>query len=359
MRTFPFPTDSAVAIPAMVEIQRGLTTLRWTTAETDVVIGSDTWTPAPGASITSIAFMSDGTPNNADVLIMAVPGGLVEPGDGVRGILDGWPISIKLYDPADPAGTAFEIVPGATIGSVAEDTNGVVTIAANGQLVKAGVYVTEHYSLSGREDLGDDRCKVPILPADIGRGVAFVTPATLPLAHVDDAYGRMRTDTTGTPADYANVYYECTVAGTTDSTTAPTYDPTVGNTTVDGTASFIARNAWTRHATGQATGTFIVTLDALPDPRASDATWFVLGALYVRSGNLSGYPKIPIRAWNPDTLEVTLFLPVLETDIPAGTQLEIHVGYDGTRDMAFSRFGTIGIVNRRAEDFVPPPDVNF
>lgn len=357
MRAFPFPTDQAVAIPALVTIQRGLTTLRWTTAGTAVVIGSDTWAPGPGASVTSIAFMSDGTQNNADVLIMATPGGLVEPGDGVRGILDGWPISVKLYDPADPGGTAYEVVPGSTIGSVAEDTNGIVKIAAEGQMSKAGVYVTEHYSLAGREDLGDDRCKVPILPADIGRGVAFQTPATLPLLHVNDAYGRMRTDTAGTPTDYANVYFECATAGTTDPTTAPTYDPVVGNSTTDGTAVLIARNAWTRHATGQATGTYVVTLDALPDPRASDPTWYVLGALYVRSGNLNGYPKIPIRSWNPDTLEVTLFLPVLETDIPAGTQLEIHVGCDLTREMCFARFDNLD--NLRAETFVPPPDVNF
>lgn len=356
MRSLPIP-DNATEIPALITIQRGLTTLRWNTSIDDVTIGSDTWPAKAGAVVSSLAFMSDGAPSNADVTIQTATGDLVEPGDGARGILDGWPISIKLFDPADPEGTAVEMVPGATIGSVAEDTNGLATIAANGQLIKASGYITEHYALAGREDLGDDRCKIPILPADIGRGVAFVTPATLPLTHVDDAYGRVRTGVAGTPVDYANVYYECTTAGTTDATTAPTYDPVVGNSTTDGTAVFIARNAWTRYATGEATGTFIVTLDALPDSRASDATWFVLGALYVRSGPLSDYPKIPIRAWNPDTLEVTLFLPVTETDIPAGTQLEIHVGCDLTREMCFSRFDNI--INLRAETFVPPPDVNF
>jgi hypothetical protein len=355
MRSWPIP-DNAEEIPALITIQRGLTTLRWNTSSRDVTIGSDTWPAIAGAAITSFAFASDGTESNADVQIMTEVGGLVEPGDGARGILDGWPISVKLFDPADPAGTAVEIVPGSIVGSVAEDTNGIATIAASGQLVKAGVYVTEHYSLSGREDLGDDRCKVPIMPADIGRGVAFVRPDTLPLLHVNDAYGRMRTGVAGTPVDYANVYFECTTAGTT-AATAPTYDPTIGNSTTDGTAVFIARNAWTRHATGQATGTFVVTLDALPDSRASDPTWYVLGALYVRSGNLSGYPKIPIRAWNPATLEVTLFLPVLEADIPAGTQLEIQVGCDLTREMCFARFNNI--INLRAETFVPPPDVNF
>lgn len=346
--------DAALGRPALVTIVRGLTTLRWTTYSDDITIGDDTWPATPGANVTSLTFSSDGTPSNADVTIQTETDGLVEPGDGVRGILDGWPISIKFFDPADPVGTATEIVPGAIVGSVAEDTNGIAIIEASGQLVKAGGYVTEHYALTGREDLGDDRCKVPILPSDIGRDQTFQLPTTLPLSLVDDAYGRV---STGSPANYGNVYFECTSAGTTDPITAPTYDQTVGNSTIDGTATFIARNAWTRSATGTATGTFVVTLDALPDPRATDATWYVLGALYIRSGNLDGYPKIPIRAWDPDTLEVTLFLPVTITDIPAGTQLEIAVGCDLTRAMCFSRFNNI--VNLRAETFVPPPDVNF
>lgn len=353
------PAATALEMPAMVTIQRGATTLRWNTSSNDVTIGGNTWPAAAGATVTSLAFASDGTESNADVTIQTETGGLVEPGDGVRGLLDNWPISIQLFDPADPIGTACEIVPGSIVGSVAEDTNGLATIAVSGQLVKAGVYVTEHFSLTDRADIGDDRNKIPVLPADIGRGVTFQTLATLPLLHVNDAYGRFRTGIAGTPADYANVYYECTTAGTTDPTTAPTYDPTIGNTTTDGTAVFTARNSWTRYATGEAAGTYTVTLDALPDVRASDPTWYVNGALYARSGNLNGYPKIPIRAWDPGTLEVTLFLPVLETEIPAGTQLEISVGYDGTREMAFARFGTIGIVNLRAETFVPPPDVSF
>lgn len=279
MRLISF-SDASVEVPALITIQRGLTTLRWNTSGVDVTIGSDTWPAAPGARVTSIECRSDGTENNADVLIMAETGGPVEPGDGARGLLDGWPISVKLFDPADPAGTAREIVSGATIGSVAEDANGLVTIAASGQLIKAGVYLTEHYSLSGREDLGDARCKIDLTADD-----------------------------------------------------------------------------WTNSVTGQAIGTYTVVLDSLPDARATDPTWYVMGALIVRSGPLAGYPKIPIRAWDPDTLTVTLFLPVALDDIPAGTDLDIHVGCDLTREMCFSRFNNI--VNLRAETFVPPPDVNF
>ncbi len=276
MRSLDF--GAAIEQPAMITIQRGLVTIRFNTSSNDVVIGADTWTAAPGAALTSITYGSDGTPNNADVQIQTQAGGLLEPGDGIRGLLDGWPISIQLFDPANPAGTAADLLQGATIGSVAEDTNGIATIASDGQLITAGKYVTEHYALAGREDLFDARCKVD-------------------------------------PAGFTN------------------------------------------DTTGQATGTYVITLDSLPDGRASDPTWYVLGGLYILSGNLSGYPKFPIRQWNPSTLEVTLFLPVLETDIPAGTTMQIHAGCDLTREMCFSRFNNI--INLRAETFVPPPDINF
>lgn len=353
MRSLGF-SDAARELPALVTITRGLVTLRWNTSDRDVTIGDDTWPAEGGAMVSSISCKSEGTENNADILIHTRDGGPVEPGDAARGLLDGWPISVKFFDPDDPENTATEMMPGAIVGSVTEDANGMVAIAASGQLIKGAIELTEHFTLAGREDLGDDRCKIPIMPDGIGRGVDFVRPdVATGLLHVNDAYGRMLT---GSPATYGNVYYECTVAGTTDAT-APTYDPTIGNLTVDGTATFIARNAWTRSATGEAISAFEVQLDALPDPRASDATWYVLGALYVRSGNLADFPKIPIRAWDPDTLTVTLFLPVSVTDIPAGTELEIAPGCDLTREMCHSRFDNI--VNLRAETFVPPPEVKF
>ncbi len=272
------PASMAAEMPALITIVRGATTLRWNTSSSDVTIGGDTWVAAAGATISSFAYGSDGTENDGDVTIQTAVGGLVEPGDGLRGILDNWPISVKLFDSADPAGTASEIMPGSIVGSVAEDTNGLATIKVSGQLVKAGIYVTEHYSLTGREDMFDTRSGVD-------------------------------------PASFTNA------------------------------------------TTGQATGTHVVTLDSLPDARASDPTWYVNGSLYVLSGNLNGYPAFPIRAWNPGTLEVTLFLPVLEADIPAATTLQITAGWDGTPDQRFSRFGDI--INMRAEYFVPPPDMNF
>jgi hypothetical protein len=357
MRDLPFALTASTSF--RFTIFKGASVLRFTSNETDVTVDGVTWPAKAGANISNMQFPSDGTCSTADIFIMTKAGGLVEPGDGTRGLLDGWPVIVEEFDKNNPA-LAYNWMPGATIGSVAEDTNGLATIAVNGQLSRANAPMTDHYSLGDRADLGDDKNKIPVLGNrtisffDIGRGQAFVRPDIVTgLLRVADAYGRVRTGMAGTPADYANVYFECTTAGITDPTTAPTYDPTVGNSTTDGTAVFIARNTWLRHTTGQATGTFEITLDSLPDSRASDATWFVLGGLYIRSGPLNGFEQIPIRAWDPGTLKLTLFLPVLETDIPAGTQMEIAVGYDGTAEMLFSRFGDI--INGRMENFVTPP----
>lgn len=349
MRTIPFSATGSTGIAYLVSITYGISTLRFTTYESDVVVSGSTFSAGHGAQVTNIQFPSDGSPATADVVLMADTGGLITPGDAARGKFDGWPITIQIVDPENPSSGTVDMLPNATIGNVTEDTRGLCTISVNGPLNRTRKQVTEHYSLTGREDLGDDRCKIPIRPADIARSTAYVASSTLPLLHVNDAHGRYRTGTT--VEDYQNVYFECTTGGTT-AATAPTYDFTVGNTTTDGTAVFTARNSWLRYARGQATGDFTIQLTALPDPRATDSTWYVMGGIYVCSGVLDGYPKIPIRAWDPTTFTATTFLPVSSTDIPANTQLEIHAGCDLTRDMCFSRFNNI--TNLRAETFVPP-----
>ncbi len=362
------------SIPYIITIQKALTTLRFSTwNETIVTSDGDTFPPGVGAGVTNLQFTSDGSVANAcDVVIMATDNGPILPGDGARGVLDNWPILVEFVDPTNISGGTYHALSG-TIGSVDEDGNGMVTIAANGQLRLAQQKpVCEHFTLTGREDLGDNRCKVPLCLAanigafDIGRGQTFFTKdgeiisgsEDMGLLLVSDAYGRFRSGgTSGDVEDYANVVYECTTAGDTDATTAPTYPTTPGATVTDGTAVFTCRDAFTRHARGYAIDAFNIQLDALPDPRATDATWFVNGGIYFRSGNLNGFNKFPVRAWDPDTFIATLFVAIEPEDVPADTQIEIHAGCDLTREMCNLRFDNI--INLRAETFVPPPDLSM
>ncbi len=365
MRSFPFDTTASIPLAYLVTIQKALVTIQFTTWSQAITTDDSRIFPArDGAAVTGLQFPSDGSaPCNADVLVMALDGdAYLAPGDAAAGLLDNWPITIELVSPAD--GTTAALIAG-TVGSVVENTTGLVTVAANGPLRLAMEKpVCEHFSLTGREDLGDDRCKVPILAypniadGDIQRSTDYVTvdgaDPDIGLLTVLSCYGRVQL---GSGVDgYGDVYYECTSAGTT-AATAPTYDPTVGNTTTDGTATFTARNAWTRHARAVATDAFNLVLSSLTESRSSDVTWFVNGGLFVRSGPLNGFGRFPIRAWDPGTSTVTLFLPLNPDDVPAGTQIEIHAGCDLTREQCFARFDNI--INLRAETFVPPPDLSL
>jgi len=356
MRSFPFDTDAAQGLAALVTITRFASTLRFTTHSSPVTTGGYTWVAAPGAKLSDISFPGDGSPSNLDISVMATPGGIIEQGEATRGLFDQCPVTVELFDPNDIASGTLDIIPGGYVGDVRPDDFGNLIIPVNGPLRRTMRATAEHYSLTGRESLGDDRCKVPIRPADIARSTAYVLPTVATgLLRVDDAYGRVRSSPTSPDVehveDYANVYYECTVAGTTDAT-APTYPTTPGNTVVDGTATFICRDSWLRYARGQAVDLFTIQFDALPDPRASDDTWFQMGGIYIMSGTLKGSPVIPIRSWDSATLSATLFVPITPTDVPADTEMEVYVGCDLTREMCFSRFNNI--INLRAETFVPP-----
>lgn len=273
MRSLPFSATDTLGLPFLVTIQTGITVIRFTTYNTSLTVGSNTFAPWPGSDVTNVQFPSDGSPATADVVVMGRTGKSIAPGDGTRGALDGWPITIELVDPGNLAAGSFDLIPKATIGSVQETTRGLITMSVNGPLNRARGPLTEHYSLTCRADLGDSRCKVDL-------------------------------------------------------------------------------TSYTVSTTGQATGYFTIKLDSMSDTRASDDTWFVLGAITIKSGPLLGYPKIPIRAWSFSTLEVTTFLPVALTDIPAGTSMDIHAGCDLTPDQCLNRFNNI--VNIRAEYFVPP-----
>ncbi len=366
-RLFPFDPSLAASLPALVTIQQGGVVIRFTTWTHAVIIEDGSsgvlYEPWPGSDITGLQFPSDGTPFNADVVLMALPNSPITPGIAALGQLDNWPITIELFDPGDLNAGTF-LLPAATIGSVTEDTFGMVTIAANGQLRLAAERSTnEKYSLTGRESLGDDRCKIPICLGqnigdfDIGRNQVFVPPSfndgTTGLLRVADAYGRVRTGVAGTVEDYANVYYEAQNVGTT-AAVAPTYPTTPSATVLDGSVTFICRNGWSRFARGQAVDPFNIKFTALPDSRASDATWYPFGGLYIRSGPLSEFPVMVINAWDPVNFVAQLSLPVEPDLLPANSQFEIYPGCDLTYIMCFNRFNNIA--NLRAEYMVPPPE---
>lgn len=160
----------------------------------------------------------------------------------------------------------------------------------------------------------------------------------------------------GFQSSFENRIYECSVAGVTD-TTLPTYDTTVGDATVDGTATFIAREAFTRHATVDAVtdrANFTLTVT---ESRAVDG-WFADGVITVESGANLG-KSIEVKQWTDTGNVVQTFLP-FGFDLAPGDQLRISPGCDKTQPTCLAKFviaGSLNLANGNVKNFRGEPSV--
>lgn len=214
--------------------------------------------------------------------------------------------------------------------------------------------VGQLYSPECRADLGDAECKVPIDPAEVLRDTDY---------ELGDFF-KVSTGSGTTQEQYQNRIYEVTVAGTTTSV-EPTYDTTVDNTTVDGTVTATARQAWTRHGevdtvTDRKTFTLKVAFD---EARAVD-DWFNGGGLVFEDGDNIN-EGIEVRDWIQSTRELTLFFSA-PFAIAVDTKVKLFPGCDKLSATCSGKFfipgstvfpsGLGNILNFRGEPHVPGQD---
>lgn len=151
-------------------------------------------------------------------------------------------------------------------------------------------------------------------------------------------------------AVYENRLYRCTTAGTT-ATEQPAYNTTIGAETTDGTAVFVAENAWSR------AGSVAEVLDralftaAIDEPRAADG-WFDGGVLTWETGDNTGR-AIEVKSWLQAPAEITLFLPP-GYPVQPGDAFRVHPGCDKRLDTCVTRFANM--LNFRGEPYVPGQD---
>lgn len=241
------------------------------------------------------------------------------------------------------------------LGEVTLTTQGIFRAELRGLTQRLSQNIGELYQPECRADVGDSRCKVPIQPElrnnDTGYSVGDMV--------------RVATDTGATgQAQYENRIYECTTAGTSNSS-EPTFDTTVGNTTSDGTVTWTAREAWQRHGvvdtvTDRRTFTLTVGFD---ESRAVD-DWFNSGVLAFDNGDNAGF-VVEIRDWVQSTRTVTVFLPA-PYDVTAGDLVRLYPGCDKRRVTCATKWAISGsndfpssrgnIWNFRGENAVPGQD---
>lgn len=203
-----------------------------------------------------------------------------------------------------------------------------------------GRKLVEKTSPTCRALLGDSRCTIPVEPPVIARSTGYAVGdfVRVPVA-------------AGTLSDvYGNLIYECTVSGDTAGS-QPSYDTTPGNSTVDGTATFRAYAAWTRHGSVASVASRQVFTVSVTESRAVD-DWFNLGRIYFESGANVGL-SMEIKDWVQSSGTVTLFLPMPYT-IGVGNAFTIRPGCDRTRTTCRNRFAMTG-----SQDFANGNVLNF
>jgi uncharacterized phage protein (TIGR02218 family) len=159
------------------------------------------------------------------------------------------------------------------------------------------------------------------------------------------------TSTSNTFQDiYENIHYECITAGTT-SGTEPVFDTTEPNETIDGTVTFIARNAWTRDGYIHETTNKFNFQVTYTEPRAIDE-WFSGGAIVIESGPNTGSVR-EIKSWVESGGLLEIFIP-MPFEITPGTKVKIYPGCDKRHTTCRTKF--TNILNFRGEPFVPGTD---
>jgi hypothetical protein len=156
-------------------------------------------------------------------------------------------------------------------------------------------------------------------------------------------------------AVYENRLYRCSTAGTT-AAEQPAYDTTIGAATTDGTAVFVAENAWSRAGTVTEVFERAVFTAAIDEPRAapleSIGGWFDGGVLTWETGDNAGR-AIEVKSWLQAPAEITLFLPPGYLVQP-GDAFRVHPGCDKRLDTCVTRFANV--LNFRGEPYVPGQD---
>lgn len=285
-----------------------------TTASRDITIGPTTWTAHPGLKAGARTSRIDGTPPTMGFEVQlgsAVP---LKFSDVVKGVYDGARVQVGLTSWENPQEPDF-VFDGLILGEIAYDQHGVAAfdlISLFG--IERDIFI-EKFTLMCRYQFGDWKtCKVPVFPisafpyTSVGDNLLHDVQRNEDIETGAGSFRRFRFGSDGTPEDYQNVNLEVTVPGTTGAS-VPAFSATPGAVTVDGTVTFTTRDAYARAARIVSVTNHTVTLDRLPDPRASgNSAWFNPLKFYFASGTYKGRAFMG-SGWDSDALTFQVYLP--------------------------------------------------
>lgn len=345
--TYPFPITGE-GLAKLVTITKGNFLHRFTNWSLPITISGVTWTPEASCKFSNLVKRINGDVSNVQITVAASAENLIRSTDAIAGKYRGGDCLIELCNPFFPASGKTVQMQG-YIGSIEEERSGIDTIlriTARGNLSRSKGLQEEKYGATCTLDVGEDRCRVAILPADQTRAKVYVT--RLNAATVDKAgtgYAtRVRTASDGgLPTEYEDVYYECTTAGTTHASVQPSYNSTPGATTTDGTAVFTCRQAFVRakQVLSIAANGFDVTLTGSAEAEEVDG-YYSGGYAIVRAATNPDAVGVllPIANWDSGSVTFVSWDNVVNV-LTAGDYLEMITGCDHKRATCFTKFDNI------------------
>jgi hypothetical protein len=319
----------------------------FTDHDRDIVFGGDTYRADAGFERTAIRGDAGFAVDNLDLVGVFAEGGIVE--DEVRaGLFDGAEIRVSFVHWDDPDTYGEIRLRRGTLGETRLTPQGYFTAELRGLAQPLAQSTLKMWSPECRADLGDERCTVPIWPAEVARSIAY---AAGQFVRVSDPPGGPLAE------DYDDRIYECVTAGTTDAV-QPAYNTTPGNNTTDGTAVFRAYDAFTRAAeVGTVVDDREFVLTAALDGFATG--WFDDGLLVWETGANAGV-AYEVKSWVQATRTLTLWESARQA-VEVGDKFRVAPGchkrlVQDCRDK-FAIPGSVFFANGNARNFRGEPFV--
>jgi len=333
------------------------TVFRYTSHDRDIPYAGNNYVSAFGFERTNVDNASDMSVDNVDVRGIFDDTAIKE--DELRaGLFDGAEVRIFEVNWTDPDTYGDIKLRRGWLGEAKPSQRGWFEVELRGMNQELQQTVIDLYQTDCRVDLGDpSTCKLPIQPSLRADSTAYQAgDASL------TAPDFIRVATAGGTAQeqYENRIYECTTAGTSAGT-PPTFDTTVGNTTVDGTVTWTCRQAWTR------SGNVAAVTDArnftvnITEARAVD-DWFNDGVLTWETGNNAGV-SVEVKDWVNSTGAIELFRG-MPFEVQAADKFRLYPGCDKRKSTCKDKFqisgsihfGNGNVLNYHGDPFIPGAD---
>jgi hypothetical protein len=204
------------------------TTYYFTTHDEDLVIDGQTYLSTVGFSASAIQTGSTGEVDNLEVLGIFEDTAIIEQ-DIKNGLFDYATVRLFAVNWDDLTQGIIRLRHG-WLGETTRSPEGAFIAELRGLTQALVQEFGTNYSPICRADLGDSKCKVPIKPGPWAPGFTFLAGD-----HVQAA-------TQSTDA-LLQAVFEASNGGTTGGS-EPTWDTTVGNSTVDGSITWVSKNYW-------------------------------------------------------------------------------------------------------------------